>query len=120
MSLLLAKPASLLAHVTKDHEEQFCLAGHEGFYFCIMTASMKAALKYKDMSAMRRLIVHGLAYYSWLLDKAIDDAFRTGIFYYDWLARPLPGLELRGNHNSALKWLHVYPPLYVVQATLVM
>ena len=56
-----------------------------------MTACMKAALKYKDMSAMRLLIDHGLADCSWLLDKAIDDAFRTGIFFYDWLAPAFAG-----------------------------
>ena len=62
------------------------------------------------MSYMQLLIDLGLADYSWLLGRAIDNGFRTSVGPDDWLARTLPGLESRGGHNAVLNWLFAYPP----------
>ena len=111
-SLLRDEPASLRARVTKDEEERFCLSSPRPFVPC----AVAAAFKYNDMSCTQLLIDHGLASYDALLVRAVFELFPNS----ERFARPPPGPDSRGGHNSVLDWLLAYPPRHVVQAMLVM
>ena len=112
VSLLLGEPASLRARVAEGEEKRFFLSSHGHHY----TNAAPAAFKYNDMSCTQLLIDHGLADYRALLKEAVYDDFHEG----KWFARPFPGSDSRGGHNSVLDWLLAYPPHHVVQAILVM
>ena len=114
--LLQAEPLTLRARVTKDEEERFGLGNNLPY----SSWAVDAAFKFNDMSCMQLLIDHGLTDYSSLLDWAVYDDFSPGLYYGGWLARPLPGADSRGGHNSVLNGLLAYPPRHVVQAMLVM
>ena len=106
-SLLQGEPASLRMRVTKEEEERFFPAGDLGSSYGWVTDAMGAAFRHRDMSCLQQLIDHGLADYSWLLDKAVNDAVYMS-------APPLPG------HGAVFEWLLSYPPRHVMQAMLLM
>ena len=106
--------------MTKDQEERFFLAGDLGFTFGVVRDAMKAALRHRDMSCLQLLVDHGLADYSWLLDKAVNFGFCSCLRCGGWSHPPHPGLDPRSGLNLVFAWLVSYPPRHVMQAMLLM
>ena len=106
--------------VTKEEEERFFLAGDFGVSYGAVNDAMKAAFRHRDMSCLQLLTDHGLADYSLLLDKAVDDGLCRFLRLHDWFTPSLPGLGPYGGQNAVLKWLLSFPPRHVVQAVVLM
>ena len=53
---------------------------------------------------MQLLIDHGLADFSWLLDKAVDDDCCLGHCCRGWFARPSEGADSHGGHKEVSNW----------------
>ena len=109
-----SEPVSLRSRMTKEEEQRPLLPD----YSFISSWAVRTAFKYNDMSCTRLLIEHGLADYRCLLDLVVYDEIFDCHFIGEWLARPFPGPDSGGDHNSVLHWLLAYPPRHVVQAML--